>query len=280
MLHKLQQPRVLKATGYVLVGAAILGLISNIAGLFVVAVVQWRAEAALESAMDAVDQLLAATGDGLVVADQSLAQVGATLGATEATLRTSVTAVGNSVPALESLNETLGTEVPEILNATQTALGSAQTSATAVDDILGGLSGLPFLGGLARYAPETPLGESIGQVNSSLDGLPDSVAALSDGLDAATDSARAIQGDLGEIAENLAAIDASIGDAREVVAQYQQVVERMQRQAAMVRTRAPVWLSLTRWGVSFMLLWLAIAQLAIFTQGVELIERGERGAAG
>ncbi len=279
MFHSLRQPRVLKATGYVLVVAAILGLIFNVAGLVVVAVVQWRAEAAIAQALDAVDQLLVATGDGLVVADQSLAQVGTALAATEATLRTSGTAVGNSVPALESLHATLGTDVPEILTATQTALASAQTSATAVDDILGGLSGLPFLGGLARYAPETPLGESIGQVNRSLDGLPVSVAVLSEGLDAATGSAREIQDDLDEMARNLEQLGASITDARDIVAQYQRVVDQMKAHAATLRARAPIWLALARWGVSFMLLWLIVAQVAIFTQGVELIERASPPAA-
>lgn len=280
MSAHMHRPQVLRVTGYILVTAAIIGLVSNLAGLVVVAVVQRRAETALSNGLALMDQALVAAGDGLAVADRSLTQVAATLASTESTLRTSSDAVGETVPALASLSDTLETDIPKILAATQGALVSAQTSAKAVDDLLGGLSGLPFLGGLAQYAPETPLNQSIGQVNSSLDALPAAIADLNTGLTAATTGAIAIQGDLDEIAKNLGQMDAGLADARAVVAQYTRLVEEMKGHAATLRDRVPIWLSLARWGASFMLLWLAVAQIAIFTQGLELIERGGKGAAG
>jgi methyl-accepting chemotaxis protein len=280
MSKHFHRPQVLRITGYVLVTAAVIGLISNLAGLVVVAVVQRRAETAVGNGLNLLDQALVAAADGLAVADRSLTQVAATLASTEATLRTSSDAVGETLPALASLSDTLATDIPEILAATQGALVSAQTSARAVDDLLGGLSGLPFLGGLAQYSPETPLNQSIGQVNASLDALPASIADLNVGLTAATTGAIAIQGDLDEIAQNLGQMDTGLADARTVVAQYAGLVEEMKGHADSLRDRVPIWLSLARWGVSFMLLWLAVAQVAILTQGLELIERGGNSAAG
>jgi methyl-accepting chemotaxis protein len=213
-----------------------------------------------------------------VVADQALAEAGQAMTSTERALSTASEAVRGTVPSLRTLSQTVGTDVPRIIESTRRAILAAQSSATAIDAVIDGVSSVPLLG-LSRYRPEKPLGASLGDVAASLEDLPDAVRDMQSGLDDSTDSAGDVRNDLNELARSLGGIGDSLEQARLVVADYRLVVDDLQEQAERAREQTPVWLGRLRWGAWFVLVWLAIAQIALITQGLELIARSRTGAS-
>jgi hypothetical protein len=273
----MNKPGVLRLLGTILVVAAVIGFVGSILGLFAIVVVERQLHDGIVQTIDVLDQSLAATADGLKVADTALAQVSTTMTSTQQSLATVAKTVDESAPTLRSLSKTVGKDLPGIVTSTQRAVRSAQTSAGAVDGILAQVSRIPLLG-LSRYRPEKPLADSLGDIAAAMDGLPKAIADAQTGLQAASGNAVTIKQDLGQLAASLGAIAGSLQEARGVVAQYQDVVVKLQAQAHRARERTPVWLARLRWFSWFVLLWLAVAQIAVFTQGLELISRSRTGA--
>ena len=76
-------------------------------------------------------------------------------------------------------------------------------------------------------------------------------------------------GDIGRVAT-------SIGSAQAVLAQYKGVIGQLESSIDWVSSALPSWINWLRLGLSALLIWLGIAQLALITQGWELIGRSRR----
>jgi hypothetical protein len=154
-------------------------------------------------------------------------------------------------------------------------LRSAAASAKTVDDLLTVLSTIPLLG-VEPYNPDVPLNEGFLNVAVSLDGIPDSLVAtqkqliITNGnLEGLEDSFDTMAGDIGQVAN-------SIGNAQSVLQQYKGVIGQLQGSVSWVSSALPSWVQWLRLGLSLLLVWLGIAQLALITQGWELIGRSRR----
>jgi methyl-accepting chemotaxis protein len=256
--------------GFILVIGAILGLAFSIAGLVVVSRVERQVTARVLTGLDMLDRSLAATADGLSVADESLREAGDIVAATEtATLGMSQT-ISDTIPLVNSVAALVGEDLPNSIGAAQTALDSAAASAKVVDDTLAVLATLAVLGG-AEYAPPVPLHASIAQVSDSLDSLPASFSEMERGLNTTADNLARIETDVAGMADNIGQIDTSLAGAQSVIDQYQGVVRELQAELATIREGLPRWLHWLRWGISLTLVWLGIAQLGLLSQGLEMV---------
>jgi uncharacterized YccA/Bax inhibitor family protein len=81
---------------------------------------------------------------------------------------------------------------------------------------------------------------------------------------------------MNSMSTGVGAIAASLGEAQAVLREYQDMVGELQRMVNTVREGLPTWLRWVRLGLSLTLVWLGIAQLAIITQGWELIGRSRK----
>jgi hypothetical protein len=258
--------------GLILIMTGIFGLTISIVGLLAI----WQgtaiAGAAVQRELAALDQALVTTDDGLAVAVGSLADARTTLASLADTIGGATRSITDTLPVMDSLGGLAGDELPQALRSTQAALGSAQETARVVDSVLGAISGLGLLSS-ATYNPKVPLSDSIGQVARSLDTLPASLNQVATGVGTARTNLGQLNKDLGAVATGIDGVKANLDDAAAVVNQYRGIVGDLRAQVSATRSAAPTWINLAGLGVGLLLIWLALAQLAIFAQGSEMLRR-------
>lgn len=264
-----------RAIGIALIGAGVFGLLFSIIGLVVALRTLAALGAVVNNELDVVDRALATTGDGLGVAATSLTRAQSTVGTLRDTLGNTSVAITDTLPTLDTLTTLTGITLPATLKSTQQALGSARATAEVADAVLGAIGSFNLLSS-ATYNPEVPLNVAIGQVSDSLNSLPPSLATVEDGLRDARGNLGIINSNVGDLATGVSQIGTSVGDAQLVVGQYQTLVSDLRREVARVRLAAPRWLNAASWGVTLALIWLALAQIGLLTQGWELVQRARK----
>jgi septal ring factor EnvC (AmiA/AmiB activator) len=251
-----------------LIGTGLLGIALSLAGLLFVAIAGAGAQQALTRQIATLDQALAATADGLAIAEGSVSDAEAALGSLNTALVNATRAISDTRPTLDALQDLTGSSLPQTIGSTRQALASAEETARVADNVLGALS---FLG--LRYNPAVPLSDSIGEVSDSLADIPAELGEVATGIATASASLEELTADLEAVADDVDAIQESVSESADVVAQYQEVVDSLRAEVASVREAAPFWLGAARWGLFLLLVWLALAQLSLLAHGYELLRR-------
>ena len=264
-----------RLAGIAFVVAGVAGLVFCVVSIVALASAEKRVEKALVTQIDLLDRTVTTTGEGLDVADRTLAQAVSAVQALEGTAAGLGEAMQGAMPTLDAAALVLGDQLPATIRATQQTLSSVATSAKAVDDIMAALATVPLLR-LDIYSPEVPLYRGVEQVAASLDGIPESMVQAGSGLTAAGDSLELIQREIDTMSTGVGAIAASLGETQAVLREYQDMIVELQRMVDTVREGLPTWLRWARLGITLVLVWLGIAQLAIITQGWELIGRSRQ----
>jgi len=262
----------MRIVGIALIVAGIAGLIFSAAGLVFLARIEQQVETALMEQLERVDGTLTMTANGLSVAETSLTKASEAVASLEGTMVRLGKTISHSAPLLDIATEVIGKELPEGIETTRETLTAVADSAKLVDDVLALVTGIPLLG-LEAYSPDVQLHKGISRVSDSLYRLPRLLSTAQDGLDSAKDDLEEVEGDFATMAENIGAIATDLENAQLVLVQYQQIVSDLQDGVASARQSLPMWLWMLQIGLSLVLIWLGVAQLALITQGWELIGR-------
>jgi hypothetical protein len=142
------------------------------------------------------------------------------------------------------------------------------------------LRALTILPGIT-YKPEQPLHEAVIDVSDSLNDLPESLAEMESSLTETQGDLEVIQSDLALMAENMSEIETSVEDYSAVFDQYLELIDELLDQLETLGSNFPKYIYWLAVGATIFLVWMAIAQLGLLTQGWELLHRKEeeRGAA-
>jgi methyl-accepting chemotaxis protein len=260
------------AAGSALITAGILGLILSIGGLLVLPRLERRVEAVALEQLEVFDRALAATADGLATGEESLVQAGEALDSLEGVMADVSQAISDTGPVLDVATELLSEQLPTTIESTQETLASVATSAKIVDDILAGLSSIPFLG-LDRYNPDVPLHQGFQEVSDELDGIPEMLLTAGEELSAAAEGLQDVEEGFAAIGQSVGEAGISLESAHSVLEDYQEVVSDLQRTLSSVGESLPGWLRTLRWSLTLVLVWLGIAQIGLVTQGWDLLGR-------
>jgi methyl-accepting chemotaxis protein len=264
-----------KILGVIVMIAGIIGLIFSLVGIFFV----WNTKPAIETAM----------ANGLTVINGSLNTsievIGVTKDALSATvssvyaLRDTVAAASQSVeetkPFIEGITNLLSTELPDTIAATQSSLESAQSSAKVLDSVLTSMDGVIRLitfSDKSLYNPDTPLYESLGEVASSLNNLPQSFVQMGDSLGATQDNVDTIKTSLDTMAVSIESIAGSLDRYVAMTEQSKSSIANVQTWLKQIQNNLSNILIVAASVITVFLVWLAIAQIVILTQGWELFQ--------
>lgn len=258
-----------KISGGVLIASAVLGMIFAAIGLYFIWNGGLSLTTRLTSGMDLIDRTLQTSSDGLVLIGSSLKTSQDTIKVIRVTSKELSTTAGNTAPMLDQMGQTIGQDMSGVVHNTQNSLASAQSSAKLIDDTLSVIGSIPLIG--QRYAPKQSLGDSIGSINSSLDGLPDAFRQIQSGLKTTSGNMFAIQKEMDSIQSNIDTAEVSIQNAKQIVDQYQGQVSELQTQVRDFRAGLPGWISTTKWVLTVLFIWMAIEQLALLVQGLERV---------
>lgn len=264
-----------KIVGVLLIIAAAAGIIFSLVGLVEV----WRYQPIVTKTVTdnlaLVDQSLNTTQDVLTIVGQMVQTTTIDVSSLQATTKALSLTIHGTNPMLDSLISLTGKDFPAAVHATQTSLASAQGSALIIDNVLAALTNIPFLP-VAAYKPEVPLHTALAQVSTSLDILIPSLATINTSLMDGKTNLSTVESELTAISETTPGINDSLANAQSVIDQYQAVTAQLKMNVEAVQLGAQNWIKAIVWILSFVIVWVLIAQLGLALQGLDLV-RGRPG---
>ncbi len=264
-------PFIKRITGIVLIIAAVSGLLFSLAGLIGTWALKPAITSSLLSDVGTINDALSATSDGLQIASDSLSTSIDSVTALQYTVQATADTIDTTTPMIEAMATLAREDLPATITATQTSLLAAQESAKIIDGVLGALNNIPFISDNV-YDPPVPLNVALADVSASLEGLPAALDTIDQSLEASGENLKSIQKDVNLMADNINTIKASLEDAQGVVNAYQKLVSDMQTRTTHVEERLPEWITILAVLMTFIFLWLGVAQIGLFLQGWELIQ--------
>jgi hypothetical protein len=265
-----------KIAGILLIAAGVAGLAFSMAGWVFLARAEAQVEPVLQEQVDLMARTLATTAEGLAVAEDSLDQALTIVASVETTVAGAGRAIGQTVPAFESVSVLLNEKLPATLSATKEALKSVASSAKIIDDVLAVVTSIPLVG-IEQYNPEVPLHEGLETVIDSLGEMPTPLDGAQRGITATEGNMDQLEGDLTAVATDIGRTTTTLREARTVVRDYQIVVADWTETVTTVQAQLPTWLRWIRRNLSLALLFLAVAQIGPLSRGWALVRGPGRG---
>lgn len=268
MRPSLSKSILLRSTGALLLLAALAGWLLSLGGLAVLWSTRPQVTKGLSDLLTIGSDTLDATAATLDVVETSLIQSADTFVVLNSTLDSAASTLGTASDIVDDIGGLVGEDLVAVVDQTQVSLTSASDSAKLVDDTLRLVSSLPLVG--QRYQPEVPLSESITDIATSLEGMNTSLGQIQDGLDKSGKEVNefhwmmvGLSGQIEQITPQLYAALQQVGAYRAIVADLQQKVTSFQQ--ALPGYLTTVYILLT-----ILLLWVALSQLGLFMQGLQL----------
>jgi len=253
--------------GITMIIFATLSLVITVFGIY--QIWQWREPLVenVSSTLDVVETTLQATSEGLVVVGESLDSVISSISGLESTVTTLAKSIEDTAPLVSSLGTLTGDVLPDAIISAQTSLESAQDGARIIDTVLKALT----IFNRSAYEPEVPLHEALGNVSEGLNDIPESLATMETSLNSTYDNLEVMQADISLIAEDIAAINEGLEEGKNVLKQYQELISEVQTRIDRFQSRLPSIVQTLAWVLTFILIWLGIAQIGLLTQGLALV---------
>jgi hypothetical protein len=261
--------------GTLLIVASIIGLLFSIAGLIGIWQVQPKIEEGMSQTLDLLSDSLGATYQGLVVTQGSMQQSITSV----QTLAETVSAIGVTInttsPLLDSVATLIGEELPATVESTRQSLISAQQGAAVMDGVLSVLTAIPLISS-ERYNPDKSLSESLGEVATNIEGLPEKFQDMSTKLGTTSESLVEVEAGMTTMATDIEAIATSLEGYNEVMEQYKTTVATVKKEIDKINDGSEQIVTVLVWAVAIFLVWMAIAQIGLLTQGIEWVMRGRK----
>lgn len=261
-----------RVTGLLLIAAAALGLVLALVGLVGVWSYKNRLATLLDGQVGLAISVLDTTSQGLTVAGTALQTTQSTVQTLNDTVQVLAKSITDTLPLMDSLSRILGRDLPQTIEATQTSLQAAQASAKIIDDVLKILTAIPFFPG-KPYNPDIPLNVALADVSTSLDEMPAAFRAMESNIRKTNVNLSLVQGNVDRVSGEVTQVQTSLEQASRIIVQYQDAADGLKGQLVHLQTKIPLVINLSAIFMTLFLLWMAIAQLGLLTQGLELYKK-------
>jgi uncharacterized phage infection (PIP) family protein YhgE len=255
--------------GLILMTSAIAGLLICTVGIIAVWKLKIPVTQAANTNLEILTTTLASTDEGLTLAAQSLETASASIDALQTTVDTLAKSINDTTPLVDSFISLLSNELPNSIEATQTSLNSAQSSAKIMDNVLKVVTSIPFFPG-EPYNPPVPLNVALGQVSDSLKPFPESFSEIKNSLEKSRGNLDVVKVDIGLIAENIRDIKQSLDKSQTVITQYKTITSSLEHRVTSAQQTIPGVINTSAWIATIVLVWLATTQIGLFVQGQEM----------
>jgi hypothetical protein len=209
--------------------------------------------------MDRSLEVASTTLDGTTIAIDSLYitsfAIGDTLSNTQVTL--------NEMAALAE------DQLPTSMEYSLAALDTVKETARVIDQLLRGLAQV----GLGTYDPEIPLDEAVENAVTGLGPVPDSLRVMGDGLHQTGRDMEGVQQGFTLMIDSVMEIRENLIDADAAIAAHQGTVQDLQERVDAVTPNVAQPIQAVAWGVTLLLFWIGLSQLAILRWGISLWEK-------
>jgi uncharacterized protein YoxC len=265
------KPIIYRISGLLLLIAAVLGWAGCITG----SVLLWRGVSAtstsLQKTAGELNSTLEATSELLSVLEITMDTINSKLTVIESASIGLTDTLGAASAIAADFSSLSGGDFPEIVKDIQTALSSMQNSARLVDDTLGIITNLPFIG--RRYSPEMPLSESVSNVSTSMDNLPKTLSSMESDLTTTSEDLQSLKEDVEILSSSLGEIKASIKVMQKALDSYQSSVSSLKERLGTFKKNLPGYMTALSVSVTLFFFWLSAAMISQFLHGLELLHR-------
>ena len=270
--------------GILVMIAGILGLVLSLAGLIGVWAVKPTVEVNANTTIDTLNDSVTTSQNVMEITVDALGATIESVDALSEMLGTTAATVEDTKPVLEELDTILAVTVPTTLESTTDSLYTAQEAAQILESTLQSLdtfrvvlSGVPLVGDFLpqtgeSYNPEKPLADLLGEMATSLEGLPDTFVDISANLSATGENLESIQGNLVTMSDSVGKISSSLSEYEKMVTQSKSSMDNLASILADLQKNLPAILNGAAIVLSLFLAWLLAAQIVILSQGWELYQ--------
>ena len=256
--------------GIVLIVVAAISLLVSLVGVFEIWTLRQPVVDATIAGVNLFAETLDTTSDALLVASASLQSASDTVTTVERTSLAAAQTVSTTRATLGSFSILMGKDLPTSIDATRTALKSAQSSAVVVDNVLTTISRIPLIN--IRYNPDVPLSVALGDVAKSMDNLPPTFTAIERNLNTTGNGLDQLVTSLTELPKTTQQAQRNIVEAQKVVVRYQTQVERLQALTLQFKSSLPMASTVVTLGIVFLVFWLGVLQAHVLLRGFELLK--------
>ncbi len=264
-----------RVIGFLLMIAAVGGIIFSAIGLIEI----WRyrpvATKTVTDNLALFDQTLNTTQGVLTIVGQVVQTTTVGVASLQTTSQALAQAIHSTNPMLDSLTSLTSQGLPAAVDAAQTSLASAQTSALLIDNVLAALTSIPF-SPVAAYKPAVPLHTALAQVSDSMNTLTPALASINSSLEEGKTNLGIVETELTKISETTQGISSTLASAQTLITQYEAATTQLKANVEATQRAAPAWMTAAAWILSFVLGWLLIAQLGLGMQGFEMMLGGRK----
>jgi methyl-accepting chemotaxis protein len=273
-----------KILGILVMIAGVLGLTISLAGLVGIWMVKPSVVGYISSIIDTLNSNITTSYDTLEITSQALGATVDSVDALSVLLSSTATSVEATTPMIESVNTMLGKNLPDTFNSATESLKSAQQSAAVLDSSIQSLiafqlmmSDVPLLSAFVQqpaqaYNPEKPLADSLGELASELEALPEMFVTMAESIDKADDNLETIHSSLITMSASATTISQSLSDYEMMVTQSQTSVESLTPMLTGIQDNLQKVVDGAVWALSLFFLWLLAIQVVVFSQGWELYQ--------
>lgn len=258
--------------GLVLFAIAAISLLVSLWGLIQIWTMRQPFTEAAQVGVGLFAETLDTTSDALKVTSESLQSASDTVAMIERTSLSVAQTMSTTRTTVGTFANLMGKDLPTSLDATRTALKSAQSSAVVIDTVLTALSQVPLIN--IRYNPDVRLDVALGNVASSLDNLPPTFSSIERNLNTTGTNLDQVVMNLNELPRTTQQTQRNIADANKVVVRYQKQVSGLQQLIQPLKSSlAPTIMAITL-GLTFLIFWLGVLQAQVLGQGLAML-RGD-----
>jgi hypothetical protein len=270
--------------GVLVMLAGLLGLLLSLAGLVMVWVAKPTVAVYASTTIDTLNESIVTSQSVMETTGQALGATIDSVDALSAMLSTTAAAVEDTKPVLDEFGNIMATTLPSTLEATTDSLYTAQEAARVLESTIQSLdafrfmlSGVPLVGDFLEdtgesYNPEKPLADTLGQLASNLEGLPDTFIEMSADLSATDDKLVAVQGNLVTMSESVGRISSSLSEYQKMIVQSKSSMDNLASILTNIQSNLATILNGVAIVLSLFLVWLLAAQVVILSQGWELYQ--------
>ena len=241
-----------------------------------------------DQTLQLTSQSLDTVSETLLLAKSSIADVNNVMETAETTADDLAQTVNETRPLLTQISAVTSEQVPDSLETIQAAFPSLEQVAGVIDSTLVTLNGFRIdeqILGLniqydlgIDYEPEIPFDQSVRELGQGLEGLPESLRALQIYINVTNGNLQTVSQDIRNLADDLNVVNGRINELDPILDEYLVLITDSNDRTRELRGQINDDVQNMKNGVTLVLVWLAISQIAPLYLGWELVTNRREAA--
>ena len=258
-----------KIFGIGLIVLAVLGLLVSVFALVQVWLLRLPVANQIYDGLLVAEKIVNTTSSGLDVLDDSLTNVKKSITTLEESTLTMAQSMQDTSNLIDSFSDLFKGDLKKTLENTKISVVAAQSSALIIDNLLYGLSRIPFLG--IEYAPPKPLNKALKEIGDTLTDMPDSMDEISGSLTDSNTTLLSLRNGIDEIANSFAGFQTDLSAAQTVVNDYQTNMKEIKSSLTNAQEKIFNWSIWVAIILTITIVAIGVAQVAAILQGYEMM---------